>query len=80
MNPEILGIGATVFVLLSFLMQKPHSIRMINIIGAFLYCLYGGLIGSFSTVLLNAALILIHLCFLLKKKVRKPHEKPKQNL
>lgn len=71
MNPEVVGITATMFVLLSFLMHEPKQIRRVNIIGAALFVVYGLLIGAFSTWLLNATLILIHLVFL--------HRENKQN-
>lgn len=34
MNPEAVGILATCFVLLSFLMRQPRHIRLINLVGA----------------------------------------------
>ena len=64
MNPEIVGITATLFVLLSFLMKEPKHIRSVNIIGAALFAAYGLMINAFSTWLLNGALILIHMVFL----------------
>lgn len=68
MNPEVVGILATCFVLLSFLMRQPRHIRLINLVGAALYCFYGYMIGSLSTLLLNGALIMIHTCYLAKRK------------
>ena len=72
MNYEIIGIVATLFVLLSFLMKKIELVRIINIIGAAFFVVYGLLIGAFSTWLLNAILIIIHLIYLtiylIKKK------------
>ncbi len=68
MNPEAVGILATCFVLLSFLMRQTRHIRLINLVGAALYCFYGYLIGSLSTLLLNGALIVIHTCYLVKRK------------
>lgn len=68
MNPEVVGILATCFVLLSFLMWQPRHIRLINLVGAALYCFYGYLIGSLSTLLLNGALIMIHTYYLVKRK------------
>ena len=68
MNPEVVGILATCFVLLSFLMRQPRHIRLITLVGAALYCFYGYLIGSLSTLLLNGALIMIHTCYLAKRK------------
>ena len=64
---EALGIIATVFVLLSFLFNEPKQIRIVNIIGAILFVIYGLLIGALSVWLLNGALIVIHIYYLLKK-------------
>ena len=66
---ELVGITATLFVLLSFLMKDICTVRIVNIIGAWLFVVYGILIGSISTWLLNGALILIHIYYL--RKMRK---------
>ena len=58
---EILGITATVFVLISFLMKEAARIRKINIIGAFLFVVYGVLINSISVWLLNGVLLIVHI-------------------
>ena len=60
MNNEILGIGASMMVLLSFLMRGERNIRVINIFGALMFVAYGYLIHSFSTVLLNGILVIVH--------------------
>lgn len=64
---ESIGIFATVFVLISFLFNKPKRIRIVNIIGAILFVVYGLLINALSVWLLNGALIVIHIYYLLKK-------------
>ena len=64
---ETIGITATLFVLVSFLFKKERKIRLVNIIGASLFVIYGALNGAFSVWLLNGALIIIHIIFLLKK-------------
>lgn len=71
MNVEFFGILATLFVLLSFLMKKVETIRCVNIIGALLFILYGILINSPSTWMLNAALVIIHSVYLIKYKNKK---------
>lgn len=68
MNYEIIGLLGTVFVLISFLMKEVKLIRIINIIGAVLFVVYGLLIGALSTWLLNAILVIIHIIYLLKRK------------
>ena len=58
---EFLGILATLLVLVSFLFSKEKNIRIINIIGALLFLLYGASINSFSIWVLNLMLIIVHL-------------------
>lgn len=65
---EAIGLIATCFVLLSFLMRQERRIRLVNIVGAALYCVYGCTIHSISTVVLNGTLIFIHIYFLTKRK------------
>ena len=67
MNYEILGIIASVFVLISFLFKKERSIRLVNIFGAIMFVIYGVLINALSIWLLNGILIFIHLYYLLKE-------------
>lgn len=64
---EAIGVVATIFVLISFLFNNPKQIRIVNIIGAILFVVYGLLIQAFSVWLLNGALIAIHIYYLLKK-------------
>lgn len=64
---ELIGIAGTLFVLLSFSMREIKKIRIINIVGAALFVIYGLLAGALSTWLLNGILIIIHLCYLLLK-------------
>lgn len=65
---ELIGIVATVFVLLSFLMKDLKKVRIINIVGAILFVLYGVLIGALATWLLNGILVVIHIVFLIRAK------------
>ena len=63
---EAIGITGTLFVLLSFLMKDIRKVRIINIVGAILFVVYGLLIGALSTWLLNGILVIIHIVYLLK--------------
>lgn len=65
---ELIGISGTLFVLLSFLMKDLVKVRIINIIGATLFVIYGLLINALSTWLLNGILIVIHIVYLLREK------------
>lgn len=66
MNYEFIGLMATTFVLISFLMKKARSIRLVNIIGATLFVIYGLLIHSLSVWIMNGALIFVHIYYLMK--------------
>lgn len=61
MNIEILGTIASVIVLLSFLMKGEIKIRIINIIGALIFVVYGISINAFSVWFLNGTLCLVHI-------------------
>lgn len=69
MNWEILGTIASVIVLISFLMKGEKNIRLINIIGAICFVIYGIMINAFSVWFLNGALCIIHIIKLLKSHV-----------
>lgn len=71
MNYEIIGTIATVFVLISFLMNNEKSIRLINIVGAIIFVIYAYLSKATSVLLLNTCLILIHIYKLYKMKIQK---------
>lgn len=73
MNFEIIGTMASTLVLISFLMKGERKIRLVNIIGAIVFVVYGILIGAFSVWFLNGMLCFIHIHKLIsgKKKRRK---------
>ena len=58
---ELIGLLATVFVLISFLANNEKKIRQINIVGAVLFIVYGVLINAPSVYILNGALFFIHI-------------------
>lgn len=70
MTNEVLGITATLFVLLAFLQKGERRIRIFDGIGASLFIIYGFFIRSFSTVLLNFILVIIQ-CWKLYRHSRK---------
>lgn len=65
---EILGIIATLFVLAAFMLNDVKQIRIVDLIGAILFVIYGILIHSLSVSLLNGILVIIHLYKLIKRK------------
>lgn len=74
-NLEIVGIIATLFVLTSFLMSGERNIRIINIVGALIFVVYGILIGALSVWILNGALFFIHIYKLYKLNKQNKHLK-----
>lgn len=68
MNNEVLGVVATVFILLAFLQSGELRIRILDSVGAVLFIVYGILIQSFSTVLLNSILVVIQIVKLYNRK------------
>lgn len=69
MNPliEIIGIIAGLIVLGSFLLKGERKIRSVNIFGAVVFVVYGILISSYATMLLNGGLIIVHIYYLYKR-------------
>lgn len=58
---ELIGVIASVMVLVSFVMNGEKKIRIVNIIGALLFVVYGLLINAFSVWFLNGALLFVHI-------------------
>lgn len=58
---EIIGIIATLFIVLAFIQNGEFKIRILDLIGAILFIIYGITISSFSTVLLNGILVIIQI-------------------
>lgn len=72
---EWLGIAGTLCILIAFLQKGELKIRILDLIGAVLFVIYGITIASFSTIFLNTALIIIQLIFIHKLKEEKKHGK-----
>lgn len=73
---DIVGYIGMGFVLLSFLMKDVKWIRIVNMIGGVLSCVYGIVTKTIPTAALNGALIIINLVYLIiifrkEKKSRK---------
>lgn len=65
---EWLGLLAAALVLVSFLMKDERTIRLVNIVGATVFVVYGLLIHSGSVWLMNGALVAVHVVKLTKAK------------
>ncbi|MCL2362251.1 MAG: YgjV family protein [Defluviitaleaceae bacterium] len=77
---EIIGIIATLFVLVSFLFTNEKRIRQVNIIGAVMFVVYGIIIGAISVYVLNGALIIIHIIKLLNQRRRDLNESNRKDI
>lgn len=67
---EWIGYAATAFVLLSFTMKNVNTLRKVNMLGGLLFVVYGFMLEPISlpVILTNAAIVLIHSYYLLKKQ------------
>ena len=68
---EIIGYVGSAFVLASFLMASVVRLRIINSIGCVVSVVYGLLIHAYPTVIMNAALLLINIFFLIRMSKQK---------
>ena len=68
MNYEIIGLIASVFVLISFIPKDIKLIRCINIVGCIVWIIYGILIGALSVWLMNLLVMIVHIYHLIKTK------------
>ena len=69
---EIIGYTASALVAISLMMSSIVKLRVINLIGAALFTLYGLLIGAYPVAVLNFTIVLIDLYYLrdtIKSKV-----------
>lgn len=65
---EALGYAGSALVLISFLMTSVVKLRIVNMAGSIISCTYALIIGSYPLALMNFALVLINLHFLLKAR------------
>jgi len=65
---EILGIIATIFIVIAFALSGELKIRIFDLVGAILFIIYGITINSFSTILLNIILTIIQIYKIYKMK------------
>ncbi len=79
---EILGIVATIFILAGFCFKTmtfwgSFFLRLLNIIGSIIFVVYGILLPAVATAVLNGALIVVNLYYLIRLIVARA--KSKQN-
>ncbi len=68
---ELLGYLASGLVAVSLMMRSLHKLRIINMIGAFLFTLYGFFIGAYPVAVLNGFIVLVNIYYL--QQVVKPN-------
>jgi hypothetical protein len=61
---EIIGYLASVLVAISLMMSSILKLRVINLLGAALFTLYGLLIGAYPVAVMNFFIVLIDLYYL----------------
>lgn len=73
MNPEFIGIPAATLVLLSYFFKTQVKLRWVNILASAVFVAYGLAIAAttqwttgWSTVILNALAIVVHVVWLVK--------------
>lgn len=62
---EVIGVLASILVLVSFLMKNIIVIRLVNTFGSIVFIVYGILIGAFAIWFVNAALIVVHVIYII---------------
>ena len=65
---EIFGYIGTILILVSFLIDDVTKLRLVNMIGAIFWIVYGFGIMAKPTIIVNFFVIIIHSFWLLKKK------------
>ena len=68
---EAFGIAASIVVMSSFFFQSEKYLRIVNLIGAIMFIIYGALIGSIANILTNSGIILAHTIRYIKTRKKK---------
>lgn len=63
---EIIGFLGAFLVLVSFLLKDIKWIRIVNVVGAVLFAIYGFSTQTWATAFMNSALIIVHIVYLVK--------------
>ena len=74
---EGIGILASAFVLVSFLFSNERKTRIINIVGAAIFVVYGLILPAYATSVMNGALIIVHIVKLSKEHIAKKKQSAK---
>lgn len=68
---EIIGFLGAFLVLVSFLLKDIKWIRIVNVVGALLFTVYGFSTQTWATAFMNLALIIVHIFYLVKMHIDK---------
>lgn len=84
LQDEWIGMLASAFILVSFLFTKQMITRLVNMGGCIVFVIYGVLLPSYSTALMNFALLIVHIVYLTKdflahKKSKQASQEPKES-
>lgn len=63
---EIIGYTASILVAISLMMNAIIKLRLVNLIGAFTFSVYGVLIGSIPVAAMNGFIVLINIYYLIQ--------------
>lgn len=63
---EIIGYVASVLIAISLMMSAIIKLRIINLVGAATFCVYGILIGAIPVAAMNGFIVLINIYYLVK--------------
>ena len=71
---ELIGIMASVVIVISLFMNGESKLRTLNIVGYILFIVYGVLIGSFRVVFLNAVSTIVNVVKIHRLRKEKTNE------
>jgi hypothetical protein len=71
MSWEIFGYIGTILVLGSFLIEDMFRLRIVNLIGAVFWVMYGIGLDAKPTIIVNVCVIIIHIFWLIRNKINK---------
>lgn len=69
---EVLGLLASLIILIALVMPNIKTLRIINLFGAILMTIYGILIVKMPVVIMNCGSVLINIYYLYKMYINKP--------
>jgi hypothetical protein len=72
---ELIGYAGSLLVAISLMMQSVFRLRVINLIGALIFVLYGALIHALPVVLLNGLIVGVNIYYLAQMRNQKDYFK-----